>query len=206
MIDFVRFLKKNNIHYEKRKAGMPNMKYSSNKSNYKCFIDDMNAKNAHFKNAQRRIDFSSCLDESANDVTTQSLQTKIDTFDCVVCMEPISDNICLLKCKHAFCTSCFAQHMRNSGSCPLCRDIVTDKPKKMEPMPPLGVTIVQQQMLAQYPERDNMNLTAYIMSIYKKYNNDQMPDFDFTRELLIEIQHYGVDVASNCCEWYNRSI
>ena len=83
-------------------------------------------------------------------------------------MEPISDNICLLKCKHAFCTSCFAQHMRNSGSCPLCRDIVTDKPKKMEPMPPqLSATIVQQQMLAPYPERDNMCLSAYIMSIYK---------------------------------------
>ena len=61
MIDFVRFLKKNNIHYEKRKDGMPNMKYSSNKSNYKCFIDDMNTKNANFKNAQRRIDFSSVL-------------------------------------------------------------------------------------------------------------------------------------------------
>lgn len=206
MSDFIKFLHKNDIQYEKRKDGKPNMKYASNKCNYKWFMDEMNKKNAKFKSAQRKIDFSECGDDFEPCVS-KSLQTKIDSYDCVICMESISDNICLLKCKHAFCTTCFAQHMRNSGSCPLCRDFVADKPKKMDPMPPqLTATIVQQQMMAQYPERENMNLSSYIVSIYKKYNNGQMPEFNFTQELLLEIQHYGVDVASNCCQWYNRSI
>lgn len=206
MVDFVKFLKKNKIHYEKRKDGLPNMRYASNKTNYKWFIDEMNKKNAMFKSAQRKIDFSDC-DTESNHCVSKSLQTKIDNYDCVICMETISDNICLLKCKHAFCTSCFAQHMRNSGQCPLCRDVVANKPKKIDPMPTqLSATIVQQQMMAQYPEREDMNLSSYIVSIYKKYYNDQMPDFDFTRELLTEIQNYGVDVATNCCQWYNRSL
>lgn len=207
MNDFVSFLNENNIHYEKRKDGFPNMKYATNRSNYRWFMHDMDAKHEHFKSAKRRIDFSDCIIEPSNDIVSKSLQTKIDPFDCVICMEPISDNICLLKCKHAFCTSCFAQHMRNSGSCPLCRDIVTDKPKKMEPMPrELGATIVQEQMLVRYALRDNMNLSEYILNIYKKYNNDQMPDINFTRDLLMEFQSYGMDVAMNCCQWYDRSI
>ena len=47
-------------------------------------------------------------------------------------MEDISTNICIGMQAFAFNVSCFANHMRESGNCPLCRSKVVEKPKKAE--------------------------------------------------------------------------
>ena len=199
--DFANYLKNNSIQYVKRKNGLPNMKFAENRYYYGCFMEELQQKIAYFKGVQRKLQFDHIEVVSKN-------QENIDNFECVICMDKIDDNVCILKCQHKFCVSCFGRHMRENDNCPLCRDIITTtKPKKIEPMPPQIVSsIVKQQILAKYSERNNMDLSNFIVSVFKKYNDDAVPQMELIRDILMEVQNYGIDVATNCCDWYNQSI
>ena len=132
MRDFVKYLKQNQIEYMKNKNGMPDMRYSETKLHFRQFlteqVEQLNTKNVtvrRTKTTSRRLEF-----DALEKAQQPSLQDKIEPYNCVICMEDISTNICVLECKHAFCVSCFANHMRESGNCPLCRSKVVEKTKK----------------------------------------------------------------------------
>ena len=155
MRDFVKYLKQNQIEYMKNKNGMPDMRYGETKTHFRQFLTEqfemLNTKNVTVrrnKSTSRRLEF-----DPLEKAQQPSLQDKIETYNCVICMEDISTNICVLECKHAFCVSCFANHMRESGNCPLCRSKVVEKPKKAEKMP--DETVYQNmmnQVMAAYPK------------------------------------------------------
>ncbi len=60
-----------------------------------------------------------------------------DHDECPICLEPISEGLVVLKCKHKFCASCFAQHARCDNKCGLCRDQFAT-PVPLPPPPPLN--------------------------------------------------------------------
>lgn len=206
--EFASFLNRNQIPYKKRKDGLPNMRYATTKAKYDKFVNDM--KQQEQKTVKKTIDLSSIEDDDDDEhfIHEHSVQTKIDTFECVICMDNISDNICLLKCKHSFCVSCFAQHMRHNGDCPLCRDSVTEKPKKLARMPTETVELIAEYAMTAPPGSNSRyrNITECIVDIHKTYYNGEMPKFEATRDIVLEIQNYGFHVGTYCCSWYDSSI
>lgn len=49
--------------------------------------------------------------------------------ECLICSEVMKGKV-ELKCGHALCPNCFAQHSRLANTCPFCRDEFSCKPKK----------------------------------------------------------------------------
>ena len=78
--------------------------------------------NATFKTMHQR-DMKKINDLSGEEVAEEE--------QCIICMEP-KIGLASLPCEHEFCVSCFAQHARETNTCPLCRDEFTCKPKKTE--------------------------------------------------------------------------
>lgn len=210
MHDFVKYLKQNQINHKKNKNGTPDMRYGENKIYFREFLTEqfemLNTKNITVRrnnSITRRLEF-----DALEKAQQESLQKKIETYNCVICMEDISTNICVLECKHAFCVSCFANHMRESGFCPLCRSKVVEKPKKAEKMPQESVyQNMMQQVMTTYPERNDLTLPQYI----KECCNYHFPQEDekheaFMQSVMSEIQEFGIDVGNQIAEWYNSNI
>ena len=165
MTDFAVYLHNRGIKdFPKRKNGLPNMTSQTNKKYYKEFVEHMNASRKTQK-TQKNI-------QSRNTHISQS----IVPFECVICLETIDDNMCKLKCSHTYCVSCFAQHIRLNGNCPMCRGYVADKPKSSS-MPTVTTQtiedIVDSQMGRRYPERDNQNVEEYVTSIIERFYDDE---------------------------------
>ena len=133
------YYKKNNIlDYKKTKMGEPDMRNQENKTVLKNILkqeilDKNKSENSHNftieKEGNYRSEIESLTDEEINQFR------KMSKSECVICGESMKDNCCILKCKHSFCVSCFAEHSRNSNSCPLCREEYCSKSKKIEKMP-----------------------------------------------------------------------
>lgn len=139
----------------------------------------------------------------------------INKFICIICFEETSTNIAKLDCDHSYCISCFAQHIRQSGSCPLCRKDIVSKPKKIEKMPSQVMTqIIENQANLLYPERNVMSLENYIKYYLKYYQNEDKSNLQLNRmsqsernmyllkTIMAEIKNYGEDVCYATCKWY----
>ena len=46
--------------------------------------------------------------------------------NCVICLEPISNDAGVIDCGHIFCAKCIKQWCEQSSSCPLCRKEITE--------------------------------------------------------------------------------
>ena len=133
------YYKKNNIvDYKRTKMGDPDMRNHENKKTLNNILkeeilDKNKSENAHNFTSEKEENYRAEI-ESLTDEEIEKFR-KMNTTDCVICGESMKDNCCMLKCKHMFCTSCFAEHSRNSNSCPLCREEYCSKVKKIEKMP-----------------------------------------------------------------------
>ena len=104
MRDFVKYLKQNQIEYMKNKNGMPDMRYGETKTHFRQFLTEqfemLNTKNVTVrrnKSTSRRLEF-----DPLEKAQQPSLQDKIETYNCVICMEDISTNICVLSANMHF--------------------------------------------------------------------------------------------------------
>ena len=51
--------------------------------------------------------------------------------DCPICLHKIGDtNFTITQCGHKFCNPCLFKHMENHTTCPYCRQVFADKPRK----------------------------------------------------------------------------
>jgi hypothetical protein len=143
--ELVEYYKQHNISdYPKTKYGLPKMNSKINRNTIKLLITEKKQNN-----------------EINNDNT------------CSICAEILTDN-CTLKCKHTFCVSCMISHFRINNSCPLCRHIVCDKPKKMERMPDEMIQQNIQSILMNEQEvvRQNMNMSDYLFNKLEYYKQN----------------------------------
>ena len=215
MNKFVEYLNLNNIPFKTTLKGFPDMRLNQNKIQLKLFMEHTfneiknKRTNKLSRNSLNQVRKKLEFDDLEN---APSLQTNIDTYNCVICMEDISTNICLLDCKHSFCVSCFAKHMRESGCCPLCRSNVTEKPKKMEKIPNDTLNqIIRGQLLSLYPERDNQTFPDYLDNCCKEYfpsfkREEEGRRLEFVQTIIKEVQEVGLDVGHQVAKWYNSSL
>jgi hypothetical protein len=199
MTDFAMYLHNHGIQdFAKRKNGLPNMSNKMNKKYYEEFVDHMNTS----KVAQK-------VYQSYNTHNTKS----ITPFECVICMETIHDNMCKLKCSHTYCVSCFAQHIRLNGNCPMCRGYVADKPKSSS-MPTVTTQTIEDlvdiQMRRRYPERDDQNIEEYVTNIIERFYNDEsernmsrnyMKNKTVINLMKREFREYGLDCVYGMYEF-----
>ena len=133
------YYNKNNILvYKRTKMGDPDMRSQENKLVLtkilkQELLDKNKRENAHSFTTEKEKDYRAEI-ESLDDKDIEHIR-KMNTTECVICGESMKNNCCMLKCNHMFCTSCFAEHSRNSNSCPLCRVEYCTKPKKVEKIP-----------------------------------------------------------------------
>lgn len=121
----------------------------------------------------------------------------VQPYDCAICLETINDSMCLLKCKHSFCISCYSEHIRLKNTCPLCRDEICSKPKKMIKISDEGITrLINDEIAKKYPDRDNQTLEDFI-----KYH---VPNCLSARMVMSEIKQTIRDVSSGVADFYEN--
>ena len=215
MNKFVDYLNLNDIQFLITLDGLPDMRMKENKIQLKLFMEEYNNEIKNKRpNKPNRKSLNQVRKKLEFDALEKapSLQTKIETYNCVICMEDISNNICLLECKHSFCVSCFAKHMRESGCCPLCRSNITEKPKKCEKIQTETIQqIMQNQLLNLYPERDNETFPNYLDNCCKEYfpsykREEEGTRLEFVQTIMKEVQEVGLDIGHQVAEWYNSSL
>lgn len=211
MVEFKIYLDKYGIDYPKKKDGYPHMAYNVNKI-HKIKFDHMKTqqswsnmreplmKTKKLRNRSESLDTK--LEESEHKGTVQQ---KIQKYECVICMQEQDTNICLLECKHAFCTKCFAIHFRYNNCCPLCRKEVCSMPKpEKERMPEESMfEIIRNEYLHNYPERDDLSLRQYIsekLGQHRAGGNKEVLLNDIEKEVM----EFGQDVAQRIIEWYDE--
>ena len=91
------------------------------------------------------------------------------SFECPICYESISNNMVLNKCGHKLCISCFSMHIRENNSCPICRDEICRKPKKVIRMPPeMRRSLIEETLNEEYDERDGLTMRTFILNQFNK--------------------------------------
>ena len=67
--------------------------------------------------------------------TWKPKKNKKEIKDCCVCYEKLEtgNGLVTTPCGHNYCTQCFANWMRNSGSCAYCREEVCEIPGRSQP-------------------------------------------------------------------------
>jgi hypothetical protein len=102
----------------------PNLEYATTKSGYRgCIKANVSNRNTlvigYWRLWRETQGSSSARIQRATMLTALAEE---DHEECPICLEPISEGLVVLKCKHKFCASCFAQHARSDNKCGLCRD------------------------------------------------------------------------------------
>ena len=159
--NFKNYLDINKIKYKSKKNGFPDLRYKNIINLYNEFNNNLNDTN------------------NTN-----------DTIDCPICYENINNNKVILSCNHTFCVKCFSYHIRLVNNCPLCREIICDKPnnnKKKLSNSEIDI-LIHRQLTTSYTERNNLNLHNYIFKELNKFDtlnkiklNDQI-NIDFTKK------------------------
>jgi hypothetical protein len=65
--------------------------------------------------------------QDQNATTTQS-QTR-STTECSICLEHVTGNKIITRCKHEFHKSCLERWMEEHATCPNCRSDIDDEPE-----------------------------------------------------------------------------
>lgn len=52
------------------------------------------------------------------------LVQQLDESDCVICLEPLTQEVEMMICGHAFHTACIKRWLDKSSRCPLCREVI----------------------------------------------------------------------------------
>jgi hypothetical protein len=169
----------------KSPKGFPDMRYSINKQ---IFNEYLEWKQKNVKNIER---FRNKFTEE------EFVQNKIKSYNCVICMDEIDDNLCMLKCKHAFCVSCYSQHIRIKNDCPLCRDVICEKVKKGVILPDEAIhLLVDGELRRSYPERQNLPMKQFIEKFVHNPND--------VESIMNEMSQTITDIAFQVNDHYER--
>lgn len=180
--DFVSFCNKHKYKLVFAKDGSPNMKIRQNKEYFEFY-----------KKVLKRNDYNE--------------NTEVKEFDCVICMETIKTNSCILDCGHKYCVVCFGHHMRENGNCPMCRQEIIKPPKKKEIMPSETISaMVLNEYLSTYNQRENLSLPNYIraeinlVTDQNNINNERV----CVNNIANEVYRFGHDIVHRVNTWHNN--
>lgn len=214
MVEFMLYLKKYNIEHPKKKDGFPHMRHKVNKIHLEKF-EKMKQQEGWslLREPEKLIHRNRTKNNNSNRCSTLdecihrgTIQQKIEKYECIICMQENDTNVCVLECKHAFCTKCFAIHFRHNNKCPLCRKEVCSPPKPpRESLPEQSMNqMIQSEYFNPYPERNDQSMRDYLkcqINAYDSHGNAEA----FANMLEKEIMEFGQDIAYKITNWYNSS-
>lgn len=57
-----------------------------------------------------------------------AIKLQATIVDCPICMDTLSlTNVCVTKCGHKYCSTCFVRSVMKKNSCPLCREKIVEE-------------------------------------------------------------------------------
>ena len=125
---------------------------------------------------------------------------------CPICWDnDLKEEYVLTKCKHKFCPSCYAQHIRLKTNCPLCRREIAPPPP---PTSQYHYKDMQPNNAVQLIHLDILSSPEYILDIERAVGMDrsrrppnQPPEKTETEridEILKVLTRFGVSLAGRC--------
>lgn len=190
--EITKYYNQHKIEFPKNKDGNPNMSYSQNKNTYKMLYRKKIEVNV--KKRKRSLD---------------SVERYLDYQDnkkkeeCIICFEPIEEDVVILKCNHIYCVSCSIKHFRNKTACPLCQcEIVKENSliKKSEIPQTVLNEIINDEMDIMIMSRDNRYILNRIYLFFKELVNKR--DLNITSFHYLEIEHLIQNIVSRIIDWY----
>lgn len=156
MQSFKTYLETNNIPFETRSDGMPNMRYKRVKKLYQQYNSE-----CILTFVKHSIETEKQKDEHWMELSDKIKET---SFECPICYDTIKDNQVMNKCGHKLCISCFSQHIRENNNCPMCRVEICQKPKKIIKMPTeMRRQLIQKTIEETYEDRAGKTLVNYLL-------------------------------------------
>lgn len=149
------------------------------------------------------------INESKKDIKPNDSDINCPNLDkentCSICSEPFNGK-CILSCNHTFCVSCAISHFRVNNTCPLCRHVICDKPKKHEKMPGEMVDQNIENILMSEEEesRQYMTMKNYLLKkldFYKTNNilNKERYVDELCDEVIFCLYDYNSIIEQHYC-------
>jgi len=141
-----------------------------------------------------------------NNTRSRPIPVKQYSNECPICMDPINpnSNVIITKCNHQFCATCLLHEMKNRHTCPVCRNNLMEKPKKVEGLTDDELRNIVIGNISYIPE-GLLNITDKLIPLLKASKIPELFESDINIEnelkeieenILTTITFYGFYVAT----------
>ena len=189
--EIIKFYNKYKIEFPQNKDGTPNMTYSQNKNTYKMLYKKKIE--ANIKKRKRSLDsVKKYLDYRDNKKKEE----------CIICFDPIEEDLVILKCNHMYCVSCSIKHFRKK-TCPLCQCEIVEENTNINrrEIPERFVNeIISDEIDFMTMNSENKDILSVIYLFLKRiFNRGYMNISIFN---YLEIEQMTQNIASRIIDWY----
>ena len=118
---------------------------------------------------------------------------------CLVSLKGVHSDITITKCNHLFCTTCILNSVKYKNTCPLCRTVLTNPPKKFDISFVRSQQIVKQE-LHYYRSYIINTLSTLIATVEHHTNTDTLSPsimIDLQKDLLETFDNFGMGICYN---------
>lgn len=189
--EIIKFYNQYKIEFPQNKDGTPNMSYSQNKNTYKMLY--RKKIKANVKKRKRSID--------SVDRYLESKDNKKE--ECVICFEPIEQDVVILRCNHIYCVSCSIKHFRTKTTCPLCQCEIVEENTNINrrEIPERFVNeIINDEIDFMTMNSENKDILSVIyLFLERVFNRGYMNISIFN---YLEIEQMTQNIASRIIDWY----
>lgn len=198
--EFVKYMRESYPDHKRKKDGNPNMLFSENRKIWKEYI--IKCKREIDERQQKKRQ-----NENTKYVRNLLESEKPPEFECVICYDNITSNVCRLDCSHMYCVKCLATHMRVSGNCPMCRATVLDPPRKNVIIPDEAIdAIVDSALNTRYVDRCNRTFSEFLAYNIRAFYGENRVTEPFVNVIMREINQHSSDIMVATSEWHNSRI
>ena len=133
----------------------------------------------------------------------------IEGEECTICMDVMRGEV-KLKCGHKMCPECFAQHSRNTNTCPYCRDVFSPKVEgKARITEQLGEEMVK-EVVDDYFDTDEENeINTKLNNLLELNTNEKvrinMAKIDIKATIYAHMTETARSMYEYIEEWYDEN-
>ena len=191
-LEIIKYYNQHKIDFPQNKDGTPNMSYSQNKNTYKMLYKKKIE--ANIKKRKRSLDsVKKYLDYRDNKKKEE----------CIICFDPIEEDLVILKCNHMYCVSCSIKHFRKKTNCPLCQCKIIEENTNIDRGEiPGGLVqqIINDEIDFMTMNRENKDILSNIYLFLKKLLNRN--NIDISVFNYLEIEQMSQNIVSQIIDWY----
>lgn len=191
-LEIIKYYNQHKIKFPQNKDGNPNMSYSQNKNTYKMLF-------------RKKIEVNLKKRKRSIDSVEEYLEDNKDgeKKECIICYEPIEEDMVILKCNHIYCVSCLFKHFRTKTTCPLCQCEIVEKNTfidKNEIPQSIINEIINDEMESMAINRENKGILSDTFIFLKRILNRNYKDISIFNYL--EIKQMTQNIVFRVIDWY----